>query len=105
MRMGVPVHLEMPVSGQLLDGIAQIQARFSEWATTRSVIPVEADPRSEGDQAAGERRIASLISGDVDSFFTLYEHLDEIDDIIFLHGLDVPLDRVWLRRRSSRLFR
>ncbi len=104
MRIGARVRVETPVSPRLLLGIERIKAIFRQRDPSLSDAPVEADSWTDEGYAPGDRGVASMFSGGVDSFFTLYENLDEIDDIVFVHGFDIALDRAWLRRRSSRLF-
>lgn len=48
------------------------------------------------------KRVASLLSGGVDSLFTLLSNLDEITDLVFVHGWDVALENERLRNEVAR---
>ena len=52
-----------------------------------------------------ENRVGTFFSAGVDSFYTLLKHQEEITDLIFIHGFDVPLDNDALRRRVSEMIR
>ncbi len=98
------VRVETPVSGQLLDGLQGVQSLFAGWDPLLSMVPVTADVRPPAEAADGQRRVASVFSGGVDSFFTLRRHLDEITDIIFVQGFDITLQQRWLYDRASLLY-
>lgn len=104
MTLGRPLHLEAPVSAQLLASIPSIQAIYHAWDPQWRVIPVSAE--SAQPVAPHERGgVACFFSGGVDSFYTLLKHLDEIDALIFIHGFDIPLDNTALRARVSAAMR
>ena len=52
-----------------------------------------------------EQRVGTFFSGGVDSFYTFLKHRDEITDLIFVNGLDIPLEDDSLRRRTLEIIR
>lgn len=96
MRRNWALRIDAPVSSDLLAGTRSIQILMTGWYTEFHRVSVEV--RTELRQQATEpRRTATFFSGGVDSFFTLRQHLGQIDALIFIHGLDIPL-----RRRRER---
>ena len=85
MRAHVPLHLEGPVSGRLLKAAKQIQDIYHIWDEEFLPISITADAETDAVQSPG-RGVASFLSGGVDSFYTILKHLDEIDQLITLHG-------------------
>jgi hypothetical protein len=58
----------------------------------------------EAGHAPPNAHVASFFSGGVDSFYNALKHVREIDDLVFIHGFDVPLWDTALRGLvSSRL--
>lgn len=53
--------------------------------------PLVAPPRRAVDGGDDSRRVAAFFSGGVDSFHLALEHHDEIDDLVFVRGFDVPV--------------
>jgi len=93
--------LELPgsVSPRMLRGAAEIQAVFAHWTRNRALagrplplLPVVIDTRAEPDWSVppGDRT-ALFFSGGVDSFAAVLDR-PEITDLVFVGGLDVPLD-------------
>ncbi len=99
MKLGLPLHVEGPVSPQLLASIPSIQAIYHAWNPDWRVIPVSAEPAQPAPHGSGG--VACFFSGGVDSFYTLLKHLDEIDALIFIHGFDISLDNTPFRARVS----
>lgn len=46
-----------------------------------------------------------FFTGGVDSFFTLYKHLDQITHLVYIHGLEMSLDNLPLRNQISQMLR
>ena len=64
----------------------------------KNIITEQKDPPKEN-------RVGVFFSAGVDSFYTLLKHQEEITDLIFIHGFDIPLDNDALRRRVSEMIR
>ena len=96
--IGEPLRLGPPVDVGLLENIRELLRIWTAWYPNLRPVSIEANigqapPRHE-------RRTASFFSGGVDSFFTALRHAngegtprtEEIDDLIFIHGYDIPLE-------------
>lgn len=78
MRRNWGLRIDAPVSSDLLAGTGSIQVLMTGWYTKFHRVSVEV--RTEVRQRATEPgRTATFFSGGVDSFFTLRQHLDQID--------------------------
>lgn len=98
MRRGWRVSIEGAVSERLLRGTEQVQNRLAGWYPNfrRAEIACPVAPYSA---APPRGATACFFSGGVDSFYTLRRHRDEITDLVFVHGFDIPL---WQRRSRER---
>lgn len=90
MRAGVALRTDSPVSPLFLANQSRIQAQFQAWDPALRIIEVLAPLRVDAPTGAG-RRTASFFSGGVDSFHTALARRDEIDDLVFVHGFDIPV--------------
>ena len=92
------------VSQRFLGALQTILDIYSTWEPSlhrveiKNVTPVIRDgPR--------ERRVGTFFSGGVDSLYTFLKHRDEITDLIFVSGFDIPLEDNPLRKRTSEIIR
>ena len=100
MRLGKPLHIDGPISARLLAALPTIQEIHHSWDPSFNLIPVRAEGRCET-LANPRREVGCFFSGGVDSFYTLLKHQDEITTLILVHGFDMRLDDLFLRRRVS----
>jgi hypothetical protein len=90
------------VSQQFIASLSTIQDIYCSWNTLlhrvefRHIMP-RPKIRSQ------EERVGAFFSGGLDSFYTFLKHQDEIEDLIFVHGLDIRLGDTSLRRRTSEM--
>jgi hypothetical protein len=100
MALGAGVELAGPASARLVSALPTIVDILAAWnpQLTRvsfpSLIPVASRRSSSG-------RVGVFFSGGVDSLYSFLKHRDEITDLIFVHGFDIPLANVELRRRAA----
>lgn len=99
MRLGATLRVAGGVSPRLLGSLPAIQETFCRWDPTLSVIALEAAGR-ETEPSDPARGVGTFFSGGVDSFHTLFTHLDEITDLVFVHGFDIPVHDRSLHRRA-----
>jgi hypothetical protein len=109
-----PLRLPSPVDPQLLRGAEEIMRVWSRWVPGWRPVPIEAPlaaPHSDPDLAG---RTGLFFTAGVDSFFTAY-HYDEaaaarpalgrqrVDDLIYVWGYDIRLDRpeAFARKRQK----
>jgi len=91
-------------SRRFLDALHTILDIYCVWEPSlhrveiKNVIPVIRD-------CPKEDRVGTFFSGGVDSFYTFLKHRDEITDLIFVNGFDIPVEDDSLRRRSSEMIR
>jgi hypothetical protein len=85
-----------------LSAVPKIQDVCCQWADEFAFIA----PRRVGVDAEEESRngspapgVACFFSGGLDSFHTLFKNLDKITHLIFVHGIDIPLNNSALRTR------
>lgn len=92
-----PMRLDMPVDRTLLEQVREIQRVWQLWFPECRAVEIVST--AESAPASFEGRTASFFTGGVDSFFTALRHAAgegtprtvRIDDLIFVHGFDVPL--------------
>ncbi len=89
-----------PISAKLLRSIPMIQDIFAVWDPRFRRIALEAEPKS-GSGRGMPQGVAAFFTGGVDSWYTLLKHFDEITHLIFVHGFDVRLDDLPLRKKVS----
>ncbi|UAY56402.1 hypothetical protein [Arachidicoccus terrestris] len=96
------------MSGKLVDGLflnalTDIQHIFHHWDKDYKIIKINnaktIDPGHDP-HAVPKKRVGMFFSGGVDSFYTLLKHKAEITDIIFVHGMDIPLNKTRLRSKT-----
>ena len=101
MRAGVGLELNGPVSARVLRAVPRIVDIYATWDPTLERFPLpELDPVDRSRAPSG--RVATFFSGGVDSFYSLLKHRDEITDLIFVHGFDIPHDEdEWFRQAAD----
>lgn len=98
------LQLTSPVDDELLAQVREIQRIWEHWFPELAALGIETpDAPATGAEVPADRprRTASFFTGGVDSFFTVLRHAagegtprtERIDDLIFVHGFDVPLGR------------
>jgi hypothetical protein len=109
---GEALRIESPVDAQLLAQVREVLRIWRIWypqltaaAVTSSSSSVASQTRADAPPAGNEGlapaavRTASMFTGGVDSFFTVLRHdagdgtpsTVAIDDLLYVHGFDVPL--------------
>ncbi len=104
MRKAGSLNIDGPVSQRFLSALPRIVDVFRQWDPSlhqveiAAVTPVVKKPPQE-------HRVGAFFTGGVDSFYTLLTHRDEITDLIFVHGFDIPLEKASVRRCVSERLR
>jgi len=103
---GEALRLEVPVDAQLLVQLREVLRVWHAWYPHLPVVEMTAPSVDRAESAAASelparpaRRTASMFTGGVDSFFTVLRHnagegtpaTIPIDDLLYVHGFDVPL--------------
>lgn len=91
--MGVASSLELAdaVSPALLKGSESIQDVLSSWSQILQRVALRPGALPAAD-AADPRGTAAFFTCGVDSFYTVLTRSEEIDALVFAHGLDLPRD-------------
>lgn len=104
MRNGANLCVNGEISSRFWEAIPAIQKIFRAWdpslheVQVQDVTVVDRIPQATGD-------VASFFTGGVDSFYTLLQHRQEIRHLVFVHGFDMGLDEISLRKRTSQMLR
>lgn len=88
---GVRLSFHTPPSTTWLDNARRIVELFRRWWGFGGPDPLE----GIGGGSSGRTRLADggqCFSGGIDSFFTLFHSSHRRDVLVFVHGLDIPLD-------------
>ncbi len=92
------------VSRAFLAGLSAIQYIYTLWDASLGRVDVEGvRPVARPTPAAG--RAGLFFSGGVDSLYSLVTRQNEITDLVFVHGFDIPLGNVVLREKVARRIR
>lgn len=92
------------IDSLFFNSLIDIQHIYNSWNSKYNIIKITGDTQKQTLKAKestfANKRIASYFSGGVDSFYTLLKHQPEITDIVFVHGLDIPLENTELRQAT-----
>ena len=92
--MGLASSLVVPsgLSPQLLEAAETIQSMFATWNPPLQPVEVIAVPTATAVTGGRPARTAAFFTCGVDSFYTVLKRREEIDAVIYAHGLDLPCD-------------
>jgi hypothetical protein len=99
MRLGLRIVVESEISPRLYASLGRIQDIFCCWYRDCQRVTIETFGLSA--PAPSTAGTASFFSGGVDSLFTAYSHLEEINTLVLVHGFDIPLQNISLREQAS----
>ena len=88
MRLHEDIHVRAPMSSRLLHGLREYQQIFSEWFSYLQAVEIKHEGFATPIQ--GATGTGTFFSGGVDSFFTLWSHLQDqeaIPDYKITHGI------------------
>lgn len=91
MRIGGSLRVEKPIPDRLMQSVKALQKVFNKWYPKFSFIDIVADTTSQKTPPVAPRA-AQFFSGGVDSFYTLLENFDEIEDLYHVRGFDIFLE-------------
>lgn len=101
MKTGSTLVAEGTISQKLFNAIEPISTFFHtlnphlKRIKIKNLVPRPANPPKEN-------RVGMFFSAGVDSFYSLLKHQEEITDLIFIRGFDIPLtDQVLLKKTSE----
>ncbi len=50
-----------------------------------------------------QKNVGLFFTGGVDSFFTLFKYMEQVTDLVYIHGLEMSLEKYALRREISQM--
>jgi hypothetical protein len=77
------------VSPLLASNLETIRDIYAAWIDGGHQVPLNFQPSPDGAPAASG--VSLFFSGGVDSFYSLIKHRDEVENLVLVHGFDVPL--------------
>lgn len=91
MRHASSLRVGHAIDAVLLEHLHVFQQRLSATDPGFSVIPIEeAPPAAASPDHPG--RVGLFFSGGMDSWYSLLDRLDEVTDLVFVCGVDIPLE-------------
>lgn len=104
MKKRVSITAEGQVSPGFLAKIENAQKVLHSWKPGYKQVEIKGVHPVEDDIPRGGRA-GLFFSAGMDSFYTLIKNQDEISDLVFVHGFDVPLEEHSMRSRMSEAVR
>lgn len=91
MRVGGNIQIEGEVSKNLIEKLETYQDIMMKWYP--ELHRAEIFPQNIYDDLVLEhnRKIISCFTGGVDAFYTLIKHQEEINDLLYVWGFDLPI--------------
>ena len=89
-----------PVSQRFLGNLPVAQDILQTWDSSLHRVRVEGHSETQRLEASNGR-VGTFFTAGVDSFYTLIKHRQQITDLIFVHGYDIPLEQTALRAKTS----
>ncbi|GLW70770.1 hypothetical protein Kpho02_30690 [Kitasatospora phosalacinea] len=103
MRKGEDLHVEGPVTAQLLENLEEFQAAWVQWRPEKyTAVRLTADREVPNRDRSAGRSALQTFSGGVDSAYTTIRHVKkaagrgsyELTGAVMVHGFDIPLEEV-----------
>ena len=92
------------VSQRFRANLAIAQDILQTWEPSLHRAVLDVSSKTTQGESRGER-VGCFFTCGVDSFYTLIKHREEITDLIFVHGYDIPLHKHELRTKTSAAIR
>lgn len=89
MSLGASLRIGAAMSPKLAASSADIQRILAGWWRDLEVVDVQPESIEEAPRPDTTRGVACFFSGGVDSFYSVLDHLDEIEALVFVHGFDL----------------
>lgn len=90
------------VDRRLLSNLPQLQRIYATWMPELSLAGLETLKPADTPSTKAAGRTGAFFSGGVDSFYTLLQNLQEIDDLILIQGFDMDLEKTDLFERTRK---
>lgn len=101
MESGDIIETDIPSDAYFVENMRGIAATWKQWYPWLKSTEIRCPITADGDYNAAGRRTAAFFSSGVDSWFSILRHCPDrdssavgrIDDLMSVHGLDIPLDK------------
>ncbi len=100
MKTGSTIVADGPVSQRFLENLPVAQDILQTWDSSLHRVRVEGHSETQRSEGS-DGRVGTFFTGGVDSFYTLIKQRQQISDLIFVHGYDIPLGQTALRAKTS----
>ncbi|MEW6265926.1 MAG: hypothetical protein AB1641_22870 [Thermodesulfobacteriota bacterium] len=100
LKFGIDLSVDRCVSKRFLDSMERVMDIYNTWDRSLNRIRINTKETCIKENI-GSGRVGLFFSTGIDSLFTLLKNLDEINDLIFIHGFDLRLDEIELRNKTS----
>lgn len=98
--LGEPLRIGLPVDRALAAGARRLLGIWTVWYPDLHPVEVEAEVGPSGEPLEDDRRVAAFFSGGADSLFTILRDRSvappaeraPIEELITVHGFDIPVD-------------
>lgn len=95
------IHIEDQPDPTFLQNLVKIQTLYQSWKPGYQPVEIHSRKSYKPSKQKGSRT-GIFFSCGVDSSYALLEHLDQVTDLIFIHGFDIPLkSEALLEKRSQ----
>ena len=92
--LGEPIELCCPVDKVLFKNVQELMKIWKSWYSHLHIVPIEAELLDVSELVNG-KKVVAFFSGGVDSFFTILRpENNNIENLITVHGFDVPIENV-----------
>lgn len=94
MSLGRPLHCYGALDADFVSAMERYQQRMATWNPSLQTVPLHGGLTGETriPAAATGNRVGLFFSCGVDSFYSLLVNLEEVTDLIFVHGFDIAVD-------------
>ncbi|MGD1953293.1 MAG: hypothetical protein ACFB14_27155 [Leptolyngbyaceae cyanobacterium] len=83
--------IDSPVDAQWLENIRQLCQIYSQWWGYSATCPIEVT-KTQVSKERPSSITGMCFTGGVDSFYSLLQYPEQIDQLVFAHGYDIPLN-------------
>lgn len=91
MRVGGNIEIEGEISGNLFRSMSIYQDIMAKWYPELHRVKIVPEKICDDLMLPDSRKVISCFTGGVDAFYTLIKHQEEIDDLLYVWGFDLPL--------------
>jgi hypothetical protein len=92
MLTGSDINAQDDLSERMMQANPIIQDIYNAWYPKTQQISLKTIQTCKRESTSEQKKVGTFFSAGVDSWYTLLKNMDDITDIIFVHGFDIRLD-------------